>query len=232
MVLADDNFATIEHAVEEGRTIYDNLVKTILFILPTNGAESLIIIFGVLILFDVLPLTPIQILWVNMVTTVTLALALAFEPPEENIMKRPPRSPDEPIISRYLLWRIFFVSLLIAAAVITLFNLRLTSREDIEAARTLSVNVLVACELFYLFNTRFLENPSLSPRGFLGSRQALLAAGALIVFQLGFTYMKIANDLLGTRPLPAQDWVWAIGAGLGVFLLVEAEKQLVRRLSK
>jgi hypothetical protein len=99
MVLADDNFATIERAVEEGRTIYDNLIKTILFILPTNGAESLMVIVSVLILFEVMPITPLQILWVNMVTAVTLALALAFEPSEEGIMRRPPRPPDEPIIS-------------------------------------------------------------------------------------------------------------------------------------
>ncbi len=231
MVLADDNFATIEHAVEEGRTIYDNLVKTILFILPTNGAESLIIIVGVLFLFDVLPITPIQVLWVNMVTTVTLALALSFEPPEENIMQRPPRSTDEPIISPYLLWRIVFVSAIIAVAVIAIFNSHLAAGEDIEAVRTVAVNVLVAGELFYLFNTRFLDSPSLSLNGLLGNRQALLAAGVLVVLQLIFTYLGIANDLLGTSPIPAAEWGWILGAGLAVFLLVEVEKALFRFLS-
>ena len=232
MVLADDNFATIEHAVEEGRTIYDNLVKTILFILPTNGAESLVIIFGVLVLFSVLPITPIQILWVNMVTTVTLALALAFEPPEENIMQRRPRSPDDPIVSRYLLWRIIFVSILIAAEVMIFFNHRLSAWEDIEAARTIAVNILVAGELFYLFNTRFLESSSLGLKGLLGNRKVFLAVAVLILFQIGFTYLEIANRLLGTKPLPAAEWVWILGAGLGVFLLVELEKTLVKRLGR
>ncbi len=231
MVLADDNFATIEHAVEEGRTIYDNLVKTILFILPTNGAESLIIIAGVLFLFDVLPITPIQVLWVNMVTTVTLALALSFEPPEENIMQRPPRSTGEPIISAYLLWRIVFVSAIIAIAVIAIFNSRLAAGENIEKVRTVAVNVLVAGELFYLFNTRFLDSPSLSLNGLLGNRQALLAVGVLIVLQLIFTYLGVANDLLGTSPIPAAEWGWILGAGLAVFLLVEVEKALFRFLS-
>jgi magnesium-transporting ATPase (P-type) len=109
MVLADDNFVSIEHAVEEGRTIYDNLKKTILFILPTNGAEALIVLATVAFAFNQLPITPVQILWVNMITAVTLALALAFEPSEKGIMRRPPRDPDEPIVSGYLLWRIGFV---------------------------------------------------------------------------------------------------------------------------
>ncbi len=223
MVLADDNFATIEHAVEEGRTIYDNLVKTILFILPTNGAESLVII-GALVLFSVLPITPVQILWVNMITTVTLALALAFEPSEENIMQRQPRSPDEPIVSRYLLRRILFVSILIAAEVIVLFNHRLSAWEDIEAAGTVAVNILAAGELFYLFNTRFLESSSLSAKSFRGNSKAFLAIDVLILFQIGFTYLETANRLLGTKPLPAAEWGWILGAGLVVFLLVELEK--------
>ena len=232
MVLADDNFATIERAVEEGRTIYDNLVKTILFILPTNGAESLVIIVGVLALSAALPITPIQVLWVNMVTTVTLALALSFEPPEENIMKRRPRPPSEPLISKYLLWRILLVSVLVSAAVLALFHASHSSRGDIVEARTVSVNVLVACELFYLFSTRFLQQSSLSLRAFLGNPQAIAAVGALIVLQLGFTYLGIANTLLGTSPLPAGQWIWISGAGLAVFLVVEAEKAVTARLSR
>jgi magnesium-transporting ATPase (P-type) len=228
MVLADDNFATIEHAVEEGRTIYDNLVKTILFILPTNGAEALMIITAVLFFFDVMPITPIQILWVNMITAVTLALALAFEPSEEGIMRRPPRPPKEPIISGYLIWRIVFVSVLIATFSKLLFNHFLTTGASIEAARTVTVNTLVAGQLFYLFNCRFIEQSSLSLHGLLGNRQALVAVGALVFFQMIFTYLEIANTLFGTEALPAEEWGLILLAGIAVFLLVEAEKMVLR----
>lgn len=232
IVLADDNFATIERAVEEGRTIYDNLVKTILFILPTNGAESLMVISAVFILTDTMPITPIQILWVNMVTTVTLALPLAFEPPEENIMGRPPRRPDEPLITGFLVWRIALVSILIAAAAITLFNIRLSAGHSIELARTLAVNILVAGETFYLFNTRFLDSSSLSLKGLLGNKQALAAVFVLVIIQIGFTYLGISNTLFGTAPIAPADWVWIAGSGLAVFLLVEVEKAVIRPLRR
>ena len=228
MVLADDNFATIEKAVEEGRTIYDNLVKTILFILPTNGAESLVVITAVIILFESLPITPIQILWVNMITSVTLALALAFEPAEKDIMQRPPRQPDEPILSGYLLWRIVFVSVIIGAAVIMLFNERLGSGASIEASRTVAVNMLVAGEMFYLFNTRFLTSSALGFHVFRGNNPALIAVAVLVIFQLGFTYLGVSHRLFGTVPIPAMEWGWILGAGLAVFLLVELEKALMR----
>ncbi len=228
MVLADDNFATIERAVEEGRTIYDNLLKTILFILPTNGAEALMVITSVLLVFEVVPITPIQILWVNMITAVTLALALAFEPAEAGIMRRPPRPPSEPIISRFLVWRITFVSVLIATSAILLFNRCLETDAGIEAARTVAVNTLVAGQLFYLFNSRFLDRTSLSLKGLLGNGKALLAAGLLVVFQLVFTYLPLSHTLFGTRSLPAMEWAWIVAAGLAVFLLVEAEKALMK----
>jgi magnesium-transporting ATPase (P-type) len=120
IVLADDNFASIEHAVEQGRTIYDNLRKSILFLLPTNGAQALVILVAVLFGFA-LPLSPVQILWVNMVVAVTLSLALAFEPTESGLMRRPPRRPDAPILDRWLLWRIGSVAMLIGGATIAVF---------------------------------------------------------------------------------------------------------------
>jgi magnesium-transporting ATPase (P-type) len=228
MVLADDNFATIEKAVEEGRTIYDNLVKTILFILPTNGAESLVVITAVVVLFEALPITPIQILWVNMVTSVTLALALAFEPTEEHVMERPPRDPAEPILSGYLIWRIVFVSVIIAAAVLLLYHLRLTAGTGINEARTVAVNTLVAGELVYLFNTRFLSGSSLGFKVLRGNRPALVASAVLMALQLGFTYWGPAQGLFGTASIPAAEWINILGAALVVFLLVEAEKAIIR----
>ncbi len=229
MVLADDNFATIERAVEEGRTIYDNLVKVILFVLPTNGAESLMVISSVLILFEVMPITPLQILWVNMVTAVTLAIALAFEPSEAGIMRRPPRPPDEPIISAYLLWRIVFVSVLIAVASIWYFQRYWDGETNLAEARTIAVNVLVAGQLFYLFNSRFLELSSLSLARLLSNKVAFLAVGVLAVFQLGFTYLGPFQELFGTASIRGIDWAWVLAAGLAVFLLVEAEKAALRR---
>lgn len=228
MVLADDNFATIEMAVKEGRTIYDNLIKTILFILPTNGAEALMVISSVLIIFDVMPITPLQILWVNMVTAVTLALALSFEPAEDNIMERPPRPPDEPIISRYLLWRITFVSVIIAAASILLFHLQWSTGASIEQARTVAVNTLVAGQLFYLFNSRFLERSSMSIRSLISNGKALVAVAVLVFFQLGFTYLRPLQDLFGTASIPVMDWKWIMVSGMVIFLLVEMEKAMIR----
>jgi magnesium-transporting ATPase (P-type) len=185
MVLADDNFATIERAVEEGRTIYDNLVKVILFVLPTNGAEALMIISAVVILFEVMPITPLQILWVNMVTAVTLAVSLAFEPPQKWIMQRPPRPPDEPIISLYLFWRIIFVATLIASACILLFNYMRTGGASLPVARTVAVNTLVAGQLFYLFNSRFIERSSLSLKRLLVNKKALISVVVLLGLQAG-----------------------------------------------
>ena len=229
MVLADDNFASIKRAVEEGRTVYDNLKKTILFVLPTNGAEALIVIATVLFAFDQLPITPVQILWVNMITAVTLALALAFEPTEKGVMRRPPRDPKEPILSGYLIWRISFVSLLIAFAALWLFFHELETGLSVESARTVAVNVLVAGQLFYLFNSRFIMRPALSLEGIFGNRVVLLVVGLLLVFQMVFTYAPPMQLWFGTEAIGPQDWLFVVSAGLGVFLLVEIEKALVRR---
>jgi magnesium-transporting ATPase (P-type) len=230
MVLADDNFVTIEHAVEEGRTIYDNLKKTILFILPTNGAEALIVLATVLFAFRQLPITPVQILWVNMITAVTLALSMAFEPSEKGIMRRPPRDPNEPIVSGYLLWRIGFVSVLVACFAIGLFFYELDNGISLLSARTMAVNVLVTCQLFYLFNSRFIMQSSLSIKGLLSNRAALLAVGLLVVFQVLFTYAAPFQLWFGTEGIRLVDWLLILGAGLAVYLLVEVEKAVVRRM--
>ena len=229
MVLADDNFVSIEHAVEEGRTIYDNLKKTILFILPTNGAEALIVLATVAFAFNQLPITPVQILWVNMITAVTLALALAFEPSEKGIMRRPPRDPDEPIVSGYLLWRIGFVAVIVACFAIGFFFHALNNGASLLSARTLAVNVLVSGQLFYLFNSRFILQSSLSVKGLLSNRAALVAAGLLVFFQLGLTYLPPLQLWFGTASIRPLDWLWILGAGMVVFVLVEIEKALVRR---
>ncbi len=229
MVLADDNFASITYAVEEGRTVYDNLRKALLFTLPTNGAEALVIIVAILF-GTALPLTPVQVLWVNMVTAVTLSLALAFEPAEANVMRRRPRDPGEPLVNGFMLWRIALVSVLLVIAPLSLFLWQTARGVSHEVARTVAVNALVMGEICYLFNSRFMFDSSLSRQGLLGSRPVLLTVGILLALQLAFTYFPPLQRLLGTAPISAADWGIVTLAGLAVFLLVEWEKGIWRRL--
>ncbi|NIC41963.1 HAD-IC family P-type ATPase, partial [Aquabacterium sp. A08] len=159
IVLADDNFASIAHAVEEGRTVYDNLRKTVTFLLPINGGESLSLLVAVL-LGLALPIAPAQILWVNMVSSIALAMVLAFEPTERDVMRRAPRPPGEPMLSGFVVWRVLLVSGLFTAGIFGAYQWSLAQGHAVEHARTLAVNTLVAMEVFYLFSVRYLKNPS------------------------------------------------------------------------
>ncbi len=232
MVLADDNFASIAHAVEEGRTVYDNLKKAILFILPTNGGEALIILAAILLGFQQLPLTPVQILWVNMVTAVTLALSLAFEPPEPHVMHRPPREAQRPILTPHLLWRILFVSIILMGGTFGLFIWDMAQGATIEHARTIAVNTLVMFEIFYLFNSRYLTAPIFNREGLTGNRYVLIAIGILILFQLGFTYLGPMQTLFGTTAIEPGAWLVILLVSSSVLFLVELEKYIVRRLEQ
>lgn len=225
MVLADDNFASIASAVEEGRTIYDNLRKAILFILPTNGAESFVIMAAVLIGIA-MPITPVQILWVNMVTAVTLALALSFEPTESGVMKRPPRDTNAPILGGYFIWRVVFVSLLIGGLTLGLYYWLKDNGYHIDEARTIAVNTLVAGQLFYLFNCRKMNEASIGA-GFFNNRYAFYAVGVLIILQMVFTYAPFMNEWFATSPHTAWYWIFPVTGGFIVFLIVETEKYLI-----
>ena len=229
MVLADDNFATIAAAVKEGRTVYDNLKKSILFTLPTNGGEALTVIAAI-VLGGTLPITPVQILWVNMVTSVTLSVAFAFEPPEPNIMRRPPRDPAEPLLSRFLVWRIGFVSLLFLAGIYGLFLWARSRGLSIEEGRTLAVNALVAMEAFYLFNVRHLGLRSLTLEGVVGTRTVLIAVGAVTALQFLFTYAPFMHALFETRSLTIPQGLLTVAVAIAVFAIVEIEKASSRRL--
>jgi len=231
MVLADDNFASIAQAVEEGRTVYDNLKKSILFILPTNGGEALTIIAAIM-MGRLLPITPAQILWVNMITAVTLALTLAFEPAERSVMQRPPRDPKEPILTKFLIWRIIFVSLIIVTGTFGLFLWERDQGTSIELARTIAVNTLVMFEIFYLFSARYLLAPSLTYAGLFGNRYVLYAIGLLIIFQLAFTYLVPMQILFATTAMSAEAWLRVIIVASSVLVLVEIEKLLLRKFSK
>lgn len=231
MVLTDDNFASLAHAVMEGRTVYDNLKKAILFILPTNGGEALIIMAAIL-MGRMLPITPVQILWVNMITAVTLALTLAFEPSEANVMQRPPRNAREPLLTPLLIWRIVLVSLIIVTGTFALFLWERLHGETIEHARTVAVNTLVMFEIFYLFNSRKIEASIINSEGIAGNRYTLFAVGLLLLFQLAFTYLPVMQTLFHTVSISVDHWLWIILVAFSVLPLVEIEKAVMRRVSK
>lgn len=227
MVLADDHFASIVHAVEEGRTVYDNLRKALLFLLPTNGAQALAII--VAILFGLtLPITPVQILWVNLVTAITLSLALAFEPTEARVMQRPPRHSGEPLLSGFMLWRISAVSILLVIAPLGLFHWEMAQGITLDEARTVAVNALVMGEIFYLFNSRYLYESALSWQGLLGNRYVPITIGLMLLLQLTFTYFPPMQRFMGTASMSAGSWVVVTMAGVAILLLVELEKMIWR----
>ena len=225
MVLADDNFASIAAAVREGRTVYDNLKKAIVFLLPVNGGESFAIIMAIVLGYT-LPITPLQILWVNMVSSVGLAIALAFEPMEADVMKRPPRPAGAPMLSAFLVWRIVFVSTLFVAGIFGIFAWTRTHGSSLEEARTYAVNTLVVMEVFYLFSVRYLRAPSLTLKGILGTRAVLIAVAVVASLQLVFTYAPFMEALFDTRPVDLIHGLEIIGIGVALFAVLEIEKWL------
>ncbi len=230
MVLADDNFASIAAAVREGRTVYDNLKKAIIFLLPVNGGESFAIIAAVLLGYT-LPITPLQILWVNMVSSVGLAIALAFEPTEADVMRRPPRPAGAPMLTPFLVWRILFVSLLFVTGIFGIFVWTRTHGATLEEARTYAVNTLVVMEVFYLFSVRYLRAPSLTLTGIVGTRAVLTAVTVVVCLQLLFTYAPFMGALFDTRPVDFIHGVEIIGIGIALFAILEVEKWLRAQLA-
>ena len=230
MVLADDNFATIVNGVEEGRGVYDNIRKAILFVLPTNAAQALVIVLAVLAGLT-LPITPVQILWVNMAIAVTLALSLAFEPLENDVMRRQPRPLDQELLTSFVVSRILWVGLVLTAGTFLLFNQVLAETGDELLARTMAVNVIVAGQITYLFNCRRWQAASFTPEALFSNRWAWLSVSLLVVMQLMFTYLPAAQTVFGTAGLPLNYW-WMVGAfGVLVFVLVEVEKAVTRKLN-
>jgi magnesium-transporting ATPase (P-type) len=227
MVLADDNFASIAHSVEEGRTVYDNLRKSILFLLPTNGGQAFTIVAAVLLGLP-LPLSPVQVLWVNMVTAVTLALALAFEPAEAGVMDRKPRDPSAPMLSGFLIWRVGFVSVLLVAGTFGHYLWMEETGVAVGQARTIAINTLVAGQLFYVLNSRYILEPSWGLRAFTGNRTVLVAMAVLVGLQLLFTYTEPMHYLFGTESIDVRAWMRAIAFGVFVFVAVELEKTFLR----
>lgn len=229
MVLADDNFATIVNAVKEGRRVYDNLKKTILFILPTNGAEALLVM-AALLAGMAMPLTPVQILYVNMVTAVTIALALAFEPLEEGTMKKPPRSPSERLLSPYYIFRIIFVSILISGMIMGM-NAVLLTNYSLAHVNTVTLHSIVFAQMFHLFNVRNERHFSLN-KHFFENKAAFFVSGLLIIFQLLVTYVPFLYQSLGLYPVEGFYWIFPVLIGLTVFVIVEIEKFITHSIFK
>ncbi|WP_349269816.1 carbonate dehydratase [Mycolicibacterium parafortuitum] len=229
IVLADDNFATIERAVEEGRRIYDNIRKSVLFLLPANGSQSLVILVAVLFGFA-LPLQPVQILWVNLVTGVTLALALVFENAEDGLMSRPPRPAGQPVVRLADVSMIALVSVLVAGAALAVYFLGLAAGYSLPVAQTAAVNMLALGQLAYLFNCRFVSSTSLRPAVLRGNPWVWRMAAALVVLQLVFIYTPFMHAWFHSAPIPVLGWLVGLAFSVVIFLVVEAAKAVGLRL--
>jgi magnesium-transporting ATPase (P-type) len=227
MILADDNFASITAAVKEGRTVYNNIEKAILFMLPTNVAQALVIAVAIFAGFT-LPITAPQVLWVNMVTSVALGLVISFEPHEADVMSRPPRAVDRPILTGFGIWRIAFVGLaLLAVTLAAFFWMRQQGASD-ALARSAAVNMITIGQVFYLLNSRYLLDSSLSVAAHRGNKYLLLGIGAVVILQAIFTYAPPLQATFGTEAIPLRVWPWLLAGGLAFFLVVEAEKLVIR----
>jgi len=225
LVLADDNFASIVAAVREGRTVYDNIKKVISWTLPTNAGEAMTII--VALLFGMtLPITPVQILWINLVTAITLGLALAFEPTEENTMRRPPRPRHEPILTGHLAWQIALVSGLFFAGVFGIYAYATGRGHSVELARTMAMNTLVVMEIFYLFFIRNFYGTSLTWEAVRATRTVWSTVIAVTAAQFAVTYAPPLQYVFGTEAVPLIDGVIIVGIGVLLFAITEVEKQL------
>ncbi|MGH9746367.1 MAG: HAD-IC family P-type ATPase [Candidatus Acidiferrales bacterium] len=229
MVLADDNFASITAAVKEGRTVYNNIEKAILFMLPTNVAQALVILVAIFVGFTA-PITAPQILWVNMVTSVALGLVISFEPHELDVMQRLPRAVDRPILDGFGLWRVIFVGLALLLLTLWAFFWMKSQGASDELARAVAVNALVIGQVFYLLNSRFKLDSSLSLRAHLGNKYLPAGIGAVVVLQLLFTYAPPLQRLFVTEAVPLRVWPWLFLGGLIFFIVVEVEKAIIRAL--
>jgi calcium-translocating P-type ATPase len=227
MILADDNFASITAAVKEGRTVYNNIEKAILFMLPTNVAQALVIAVAILFGFT-MPITAPQVLWVNMVTSVALGLVISFEPHELDVMLRPPRAVDRPILTGFGIWRVVFVGLALLTYTLCAFFWMKSQGASDQLARTVAVNAITIGQIFYLLNSRYLLDSSLSLKAHLGNKYLPVGIGAVIILQLLFTYAPPLQALFDNEAVPLRVWPWLFVGGLVFFLVVEFEKMMIR----
>jgi magnesium-transporting ATPase (P-type) len=231
IVLADDNFATIVAAIKEGRTVYDNIKKVISWTLPTNAGEALTIILALLLGLN-LPITPVQILWINMITAVTLGIALAFEPTEKHSMHRPPRPRNEALLSRRLLWQIFLVGGLFLAGVFSMYEYAINQGYSEALARTIAMNTLVVMEIFHLFFIRNMYGTSLNKKAIMGTGVVWAAIITVTIGQFAITYVPWLQAIFQTEAIGLMDGVMIVSVGLVIFCITEIEKQIRLKLFK
>lgn len=246
IVLADDNFLSIAAAVEEGRRVYDNLLKSLAFLLPTNLGLAFVLIYGILFFpFNpltkelVLPMLPTQLLWINLVAAIALALPLAFEVKEPNVMNRPPRKPTEPLFNGFVTFRVFFVSILMTVGTIVLFNLKYSEllsmgwnqHDALARAQTVAVTFIIFFQIFYLFNCRSLKN-SIIKIGFFSNKYVFLGVGLILILQALFIYTPFMQDVFGTASLDCKDLLISCLAGSVIFVIIDLEKWISKALFK
>lgn len=230
MVLTDDNFATIASSVKEGRRVYDNLKKTILFIMPTNLAQGLLIIIA-LLMGNIIPLTPVLILWMNMATSATLSFGLAFEAAERNVMNRPPRKTGQHVMDAFAVWRVAFVGSMIAVSAFMLEAWLAPRGHSAEFVRTVLLQMLVTAQWLYMINCRSSDRFSINS-GLLKNKGIWMVTGVLLLLQLAIIYLPIMQMMFGTEALPLRYWLVTLAMGAVMFLIVEVEKRLTRRFRK
>jgi magnesium-transporting ATPase (P-type) len=227
MILADDNFASITAAVKEGRTVYNNIEKAMLFMLPTNVAQALVIAVAIFIGFT-MPITAPQVLWVNMITSVALGLVISFEPHEIDVMQRSPRAVDRWIITGFGVWRIVFIGLALLAYTLWAFFWTKSHGASDALARTAAVNAITIGQVFYLLNSRYLLDSSVSMKAHMGNKYLPIGIAAVVILQLVFTYTSPFQAMFGNEAIPLWLWPWLLGGGLVFFLVVEGEKLIIR----
>jgi calcium-translocating P-type ATPase len=225
LVLADDNFASIAAAVREGRTVHDNLKKVISWTLPTNAGESMVVVLALLVGMA-LPVTAVQILWINLITGITLGLALAFEPTETGTMARPPRAHNAPILSGGLVWHVVLVATLFLAAVFGIFTYAIDRGYPLALAQTMAMNTLVVLEIFHLFFIRNIHSTSLTWAAARGTRVVWTVVLIITAAQFAVTYLPPLQAVLGTSPVPLMDGLLIVAIGAAFFALIEIEKQI------
>lgn len=225
LVLADDNFASIAAAIREGRTAYANIKKVISWTLPTSSGEASTIILALLLSLT-LPVTAIQILWINMVTTVTLGIALAFEPSDAETMSQPPRLRNAPLLNTSLIWHIVLVSMLFMGGVFGIYSYAIQQGYSIELARTLAVNTLVIMEIFHLLYIRNMDSILLTWKSIRGTKPVWTAIILVTLAQVAVTYMPILQAIFETRAVPLIEGMMVIGLGITLFAILESEKQI------
>jgi Ca2+-transporting ATPase len=243
IVLADDNFSSISAAVEEGRRVYDNLLKSLAFLLPTNLGLAFILIYGIMFFpFNpitkelLLPMLPTQLLWINLVAAIALALPLAFEVKEPNVMRRPPRKPHEPLFNHFITFRVFFVSLLMTAGTIALFNWEyntalsagISHEVALPKAQTMAVTFVIIFQIFYMINCRSLKD-SVLKIGLFSNKTVFAGIFTIILLQALFIYTPFMQSVFGTTQLGLAGVITAFVAGFLIFPVIAAEKWIVKK---